>query len=270
MPRTRLGTPGVVARLMKGSSPVSEAREQKLAKTFVTLTDTLVNDYDPFELMVTLTEQAVALLDVTDAAVLLADAPGHERGLTVAAATSERARLLEEFAIAIDGGPCVECVRTGAAVTCEDFHDQTHRWPGFAAGAEEAGFRAGHALPMRCRAQVIGMLNLLHDDVHVLADHDRVLAQALADAATIGLLHQRAVADAQTLSTQLQQALDSRVIVEQAKGIVAAQGNLAPDDAFAVIRRYTRARGVRLNAVCDDLIAGRLDLTAIVQPSPSP
>jgi GAF domain-containing protein len=246
---------------------VSEARELQLAETFVALTDTLVSDYDVLDVMVMLTGRAVALLDVTDAAVLLAEVPGGQRGLTVAAATAERARLLGEYAVSIDEGPCVDCVRWGAAVICEDFHAERNRWPRFAARAHQAGFRAGHALPMRLRERSVGVLTLLHDDAHLLTGHDRALAQALADAATIGLLHQRAVIDAENVVAQLQHALHSRVIVEQAKGLIAQQGNFTPDAAFSVLRSYARARRLLLAAVCADVVARRLNLATILRPT---
>ncbi len=128
------------------------------------------------------------------------------------------------------------------------------RWPRFVAGAGEAGFRSAHALPMRLRDEVIGVLNLLHTDPHSLDEPDRRLGQALADAATIGLLHERAVRRAETAREQLQEALNSRVIIEQAKGRLAQQGNLCVEDAFTIPRSHARNHHLRLTQLCRDVV----------------
>lgn len=233
-------------------------RERRVAETFVALTDSLVTDFDAVDLMTTLAERSAELLDVAAAGVLLTDGRG---GLSVAAASLERSRLLEAFVVAIDAGPCVDCVRTGEPVTCEDLGVEPRRWPRFAAGADEAGFRAVHALPMRLRDEVVGVLTLLHTDPHVLADDDRRLGQALADAATIGLLSERAVRNADVVAGQLRGALESRVLIEQAKGVLAARHGFSPDRAFQVLRNAARRRGRRLSALADDVVAGTVDLT---------
>ena len=235
-----------------------------MVETFVALTDTLVSDYDALDLMTMLAERASELLDVTAAGVILTDARG---GLSVAAASSERSRLLEVFAVAIDAGPCVDSVRTGEAVTCEDLDAGAARWPRFAVGAGEAGFRSVHALPMRLRDEVVGVLTLLHTAPHVLTDVDRRLGQALADAATIGLLSERAVRTAEGVAAQLQGALNSRVIVEQAKGVLAGQATLTPADAFTVLRTYARGHGLRLTDVARDVVSGAVDLTSAARPA---
>lgn len=238
-------------------------RERQVVETFVALTDTLVSDFDVLDLMTVLAEHSSDLLDVSAAGVVLADGKG---GLSVAAASSERSRLLEVFAVAIDAGPCVDCVRFGEAVTCEDLHTEPDRWPRFAAGAGEAGFRAVHALPMRLRGEVVGVLTLLHTESHVLTADDRRLGQALADAATIGLLSERAVRRAEAVTEQLQHALNSRVIIEQAKGVLAAQTGTPPDETFLVLRAHARGHGLRLSDVARDVVTGTLDLTPSVRP----
>lgn len=177
---------------------MSETREAEVVDTFLALTDTLVHDFDALDMLTMLAERCIALLDVSAAGVILVDGQGR---LSVAAASSERSRLLEVFAVAIDGGPCVDCVRTGEQQLCDDLTaaDARHRWPHYAHGAVEAGFRATHALPMRLRDDVIGVLTLLHTRPHALSDIDARLGQALADAATIGLIHERAVRRAETV-----------------------------------------------------------------------
>jgi hypothetical protein len=151
------------------------------------------------------------------------------------------------------------------AVSCPTVHtpDARRRWPEFTARAAEAGFDAVHALPMCLRGDVVGVLTLLDDAPHVLADDDRRLGEALADAATIGLIHERTIRQATTAAEQLQGALNSRVVVEQAKGVLAQKAGIALDEAFVVMRRYARLRGLRLGDVCSDVIAGRLDPDAL-------
>jgi len=245
---------------------MSNGREQQVVETFLALTDTLVSEFDALDLLTMLAERSVELLDVSAAGVILTDGAG---GLSVAAASSERSRLLAVFAVAVDGGPCVDCVRSGEPVISVDLRADlaTARWPRFAARAAEAGFRAAHALPMRLRGEVVGVLTLLHTDPHTLDEPDARLGQALADAATIGLLHERAVRHAETVSEQLQSALDSRVIIEQAKGVLSAQGGLAPEDAFTVLRSHACSRSLRLSELCRDVVAGTVDLTSIVRPA---
>lgn len=239
---------------------MSNGRETQVIDTFLALTDTLVHDFDALDMLTMLSERCVDLLDVHAAGVILTDGRG---GLSVAAASSERSRLLEVFAVAIDAGPCVDCVRTNRPVTSEDLRtrDARERWPRYVLGAEEAGFRATHALPMRLRDEVIGVLTLLHTDQHALTEPDTRLGQALADAATVGLLHERAVRHAETVQEQLQGALNSRVIIEQAKGVIAAQTGHDPDDAFTTLRAHARHRGIRLTDLARQVVDRTVDLT---------
>jgi GAF domain-containing protein len=204
--------------------------------------------------MAGLSDSAVNLFEVSAAGVILDDPRG--RGLSVAAASSRTSRLLEDFAVATEDGPCIECVRSGSAVISSDLEEDADRWPRFVLGAREAGFRACHAVPMRLRTQVIGALTLLHHDPHTLDDADARLAQALADAATIGLLHERALHRAEEVAQQLQHALDSRVLIEQAKGVVSQQASITPEEAFTVLRRCSRSRGVRLTDLCRQVVEG--------------
>ncbi|MDD7965407.1 GAF and ANTAR domain-containing protein [Actinomycetospora lemnae] len=242
---------------------MTNSREPQVIDTFLTLTDTLTRDFDALDMLTTLCESCVDLLDVSAAGVILSDGQG---GLSVAAASSERSRLLGVFAVAIDAGPCVECVRTGRPVISEDLTDATaaRMWPRYATGAQEAGFRATHALPMRLRDEVIGVLTLLHTDRHVMAEGDARLGQALADAASIGLLHERALRRAEAVQEQLQGALNSRVIIEQAKGVLAGRGDLSPEDAFTALRSHARARGLRLTELARDVVQGTVDVAGIV------
>src|SRR2546423_3844787 len=198
-------------------------QEQRLAQVFVELADTLVDDFDVLEFLSMLVERCVELLDVAAAGVVLSDQKG---GLRMAAASSEQARVVELFAIQADDGPCPDCVRTGHPVSSANLAAEVTRWPRFAPAARAAGFHAAHAVPMRLRRTVIGALNLLNTHSNGVGETSVQLGQALADVATIGMLQQRAIHDSAILAEQLHTALNSRVVIEQAKGVLSAHGNM--------------------------------------------
>jgi transcriptional regulator with GAF, ATPase, and Fis domain len=231
---------------------VNEMAEIQLADVFVELADTLVDDFDLIDFLHVLTERCVQLLDVSAAGLLLADGQGT---LQVVAASSERTRLLELFQLQTDQGPCVDCFRTGAPVSVANL-SATGRWPRFAAAAAEAGFSAVHALPMRLRDEVIGALNLFDVAPGSLDEGKLRIGQALADVATIGLLQQRAIRRRDVLTEQLQTALNSRVLIEQAKGVLAERLNVPIDDAFTVLRSGARNRNRRLSELAQAIVDG--------------
>src|SRR6202161_1383703 len=210
---------------------------QLLASTFVELTDTMVADFDVIDFLHVLTDRSVQLLDVSAAGLLLADPRGE---LRVVAASSEAARLLELFQLQNDQGPCLDCFRTGRPVTAADRPAETQRWPRFVPAAQQAGFAAVQALPMRLREQVIGALNLFRATPGAFSPAGIRVGQALADVATISLLHERGMRHSDTLNEQLQTALNSRVIIEQAKGKLAERLGLDMDQAFNLLREAAR------------------------------
>lgn len=232
-------------------------RESKLSAAFVKLADTLVDDFDVVDLLHWLVEECTAILDTQAGGLLLVDPAGH---LQLIASTDEEAELVEVFQLAGGDGPCLDCFRTGTAVTVADLAADDGSWPRFRAEALRQGFRSVHATPLRLRGQVIGTMNLFSNHVGALADEDIAVAQALADVATIGILQERTIRSAQLLSEQLQHALDSRVLIEQAKGVLAATLLVSMNDAFALMRRYARATNLPLRQVADDITSRRIDL----------
>ena len=224
-----------------------------LSDTFVELADTMVADFDVIDFLHLLTDRSVALLAASAAGVVLADPRGE---LRVAAASSEEAGLLELFQLQNDQGPCLECFRTGRPVTADDLAGPAQRWPRFAAAAAQSGFASVEALPMRLRDQVIGALNLFRAEPEPLDAADLRIGQALADVATIGLLHERNVRRRDTVAEQLQAALNSRVIIEQAKGKLAERLSIDMDRAFTMLRDYARASNQRLTDVARDFVTG--------------
>ena len=225
-----------------------------LSDTFVGLADTMVADFDVIDFLHMLTDRSVRLLSVSAAGVVLADSRGE---LRVAAASSEAAGLVELFQIQNDEGPCLDCCRTGGPVTAADLAgpDEARR-PRFAAAAALTGFSTVHALPMRLREQVVGALNLFGTGPALLGPEDLRIGQALADVATIGLLQERNVRRADTLAEQLQAALNSRVIIEQAKGKLAERLSVDMDQAFAMLRDYARNSNQRLTDIARHFVGG--------------
>ena len=217
-----------------------------LSDTFVGLADTMVADFDVMDFLHMLTDRSTRLLSVSAAGVMLADPRGQ---LRVAAASSEEARLIELFQVQDDQGPCLDCFRTGQPVTVAGLAGPGQRWPRFSAAAMRAGFATVHALPMRLRDQVIGALNLFSAGAAALGPAELRIGQALADVATIGLLQERNVRRAETLAEQLQAALNSRVVIEQAKGRLAERLGLGMDQAFTLLREQARTTNQRLTDV---------------------
>ena len=216
-----------------------------LSDTFVDLADTLVADFDVVDFLHLLAERSTALLAASAAGVVLADPRGE---LRVAAASSQEAGLIELFQIQNDQGPCLDCFRTGRPVTA-DLTSPAQPWPRFAAAAAQAGFRSVEALPMRLRDDVIGALNLFRAQPGPLDPADLRIGQALADVATIGLLQERSVRRGEIAAEQLQGALNSRIIIEQAKGKLAERLSTDMDHAFALLRDYARNSNQRLTDV---------------------
>jgi transcriptional regulator with GAF, ATPase, and Fis domain len=227
-------------------------REQQLAEAFVETADTLVDDFDIIEFLHTLAERCVTLLEIDAAGLMLSDQCGT---LHATAASAENARFLELFELQIDSGPCLDAFRTGEPVVNADLHANEQRWPRFAEAAEASGYVSVHALPLRLRSSVIGALNLFCIRSGALSEADIRTGQALADIATIGILAQRNLHQAEMLTIQLQAALNSRVIIEQAKGVLAERHRITVDEGFALLRAYCRATNRRLSDVARDVAA---------------
>jgi GAF domain-containing protein len=239
----------------------------RLAEGLVSLADSLVDDYDVVELLSRLVTTSVEVLDVTAAGLLLLDRTGM---LTPMASSNEDARLLELFQLQNEEGPCFESVRSGLVVSVPEVDQTLDRWPRFSVAALERGFRSVHAVPLRLRDECIGGLNLFSGDQPPLRETDHRVAQALADVATIGILQQRSLASASLLAEQLQTALNSRIVIEQAKGALAETGRLQMGEAFGVLRAYARSSNQRLSSVAEQIVQRRLDTNVVLAKSPPP
>jgi len=234
-------------------------REAEVVRTLVGLADTLVADYDVIDLLTGLTDRCVHLLGASAAGVMLASAKGD---LRLVASSSEAMRVVQVFELQAQEGPCLDAFRTGERVAQEKLTPGVGHWPRFATVAFEAGFRSVFALPMRLRDATIGALNVFSVERTPMAEADVLVAQAFADLATISVLQQRAAADSQHLNEQLSQALTSRVLIEQAKGVVFERAGVDMAEAFSRLRAYARDRNLRLTDVAQAAIDGTLDPTA--------
>lgn len=230
-------------------------REARLLETFALLADTLVDDYDVVELLQTLVDACRDLLDTTDAGILLADSSGV---LELIVSTSEAAELVEVMQVGAAAGPCVESYRSGSRVSLPNIDDAPEIWREFQRTARDNGFAAVEAIPMRLRDITIGTLNLLRSTPGSPPEEDVATARAFADVATIGILHERTLRESEILATQLQTALNSRVLIEQAKGVVSFTAGVPVHEAFTLIRAYARGRGLRLSDVAAQLVSREL------------
>jgi GAF domain-containing protein len=245
---------------------IDSVRATRLAECFVGLADTLVDDFDVVDLMEVLVATCGEVLHTSAAGLLLNDPDGK---LHVVASSSEETRVLELMQLQNAEGPCFDSVRQARAITAEDLHAERDRWPIFVAAALDVGYVSVHAMPLRLRTETIGSLNLFRSKPPALSDDERRIAQALADVATIGVLQHRAVMEASELAMQLQIALDSRVVIEQAKGVLAERRGLGMPEAFELLRGHARRHNVRLAAVAEDVVLGRSDLWSQETPDTS-
>ena len=242
------------------ASGVAMPKQALFVRTLVELADTLVADFDVVELLTRLADRCVEVLDVAAAGLMLVAPDGD---LRVMASSSEAMRVLELFELQSQEGPCLDCYRSGKPVMDQDLALVDGRWPRFAPEALAAGFRSVHALPMRLRGTVIGALNLFHLDPGEMQSADVEAAQALADVATIAILQHRASLEAQVVNQQLQHALNSRVVIEQAKGMVAERANLDMEQAFSALRTHARNNNLRLVDVAEAVIGGSLTASVL-------
>ena len=229
------------------------ARELLIADTFVELAGTLVDEFDLLDFLSTLVERTVQLVDADAGGIMLADQRG---GLEVMAASTHATRLVELFELQHDEGPCLDAFRTGQQVTKTDEAAMRAAWPTFTARLSEAGFASAQAVPLRLRSQVIGALNVFRVSPGALSEADMMLARALADVATVAIVQQRVLDAQEQLAEQLQAALTSRIMIEQAKGILAERSGVDVDTAFTLMRSHARRAGLPLRQVVDSVISG--------------
>lgn len=241
---------------------MTESREREIIHAFVEMSNELVDDYDVVDVLTQLTGHCAHLLDVSSAGLLLADGQGV---LHLAASSSERIHHLEIFQLQRAEGPCLDCFHDGQQVLVPDLEEQEQRWPQFSRAARDVGFRSVHALPMRLTGNVLGALGLFGDVPGTLDTDDLALAQALLHVASVAIVNDRSATDRATVNSQLQRALTSRIVVEQAKGVIAHANGLRMEDAFAVLRRYARDHGTKLSVTASQVVDRELENEVLIQ-----
>jgi len=235
----------------------------RLSEVFVEVADTLVEDFDLIEFLQRVTSHTSDLFDARAAGLMLGDHRGH---LQLMAASDERAEMVELFQVQAKEGPCQDCYRTGAPIVNADLRAATDKWPRFAPRAVEAGYQSVHAFPMRLRSQVIGALNLFGRDTGDMSASQARFVQALADVATIGLLQERAIRQSEAVTEQLQTALNSRIVIEQAKGVLAQIHGSTPDQAFERLRGYSRRHRQHLSDVAHAVVTNPTTVPQLTTP----
>ncbi len=240
---------------------MSAERERSVSAAFVSIANSLADGYDPVDLFTGLTTDCARLLDVASAGLLLADGRGV---LHVMAASSDATLDLETYQLQREEGPCLDCYRTGSPVLVPDLSTERARWPVFVPAATAAGFAAVHAVPMRLRDVVLGTLGLFSTHVGALNAEDLDLAQALAHVASVALVADKALSDKSAINEQLETALRSRVILEQAKGVLAERGNLDMAQAFAALRGYARDHNQKLSDLALRLVSREIPANQVL------
>ncbi|WP_341952067.1 GAF and ANTAR domain-containing protein [Salinibacterium sp. TMP30] len=233
------------------------SREGRISAAFVKLADTLIADYDVVDLLDTLLLECTEILDTDAGGLMLVDAVGS---LQVVASTSERADFVELMQLNAGAGPCIQCFTTGKAVVVADIDESGTQWPKFRTAALQRGFRSVLATPMRLRGEVLGTMNLFSTHSGAMNPRDAAVAQALTDVATIGILQERHIRETGIVSQQLQRALNSRILIEQAKGVLSQTASIDMDEAFALLRTYARSRNLSLHAVAEGVTDRSLNI----------
>ncbi|MEV0444185.1 GAF and ANTAR domain-containing protein [Streptomyces spectabilis] len=234
-----------------------QAREERLAAAFVELADTLVDDFDTVGFLHLLATRCVDLLDVAAAGVTLS----VPESAPLTSGSDEHSNRLEQLAVEWDEGPGLDCLRSGRVVDGALLaNGRPHaRWPRFAPHALLSGFASVAATPLRLRGRTIGALSLFRQQPETPPVAQLRLAQALARLATIGILQQRAAHRQRVIVGQLETALRSRVVIEQAKGALSHRHRISVDEAFTLLRQYARSQRRLLTAVAEEVLNGTTD-----------
>jgi len=234
-------------------------RGADVVRSLVEMADTLVDDYDVVDLLTGLAGRCVSLLGASAAGVMLTSPSGR---LGLVASSSEAMRLLELFELQAQEGPCLDAFHTGQSVAHEILDSRSGRWPRFAAAAVQAGFRSACALPLRWRELTMGSMNLLSVTTAPMSEPDLIVARAFADLAALSIVQHRVSSEAQRLNEQLSAALSSRVVIEQAKGVLSERAGIDLTEAFSRMRNYARGNNLRLTDVAQSAVDGTLDARA--------
>lgn len=236
-------------------------REVWLARTLVAMTDTVADDFDIHRFACEVAGRFAQLLDGAEVGVTVAGP------VAVTATTTDRVTAFQDFGTLKGEGPGVQAARTGEQVVNVGPEDAAQAWPSLTALARAAGLGSINAIPLRHRGEVIGAITCYCPNGRVLSREEIDVAQTIADAASIGIVQARALEDSRNLNSQLQRALDSRIVIEQAKGVLAERLAISVDKAFALIRRHARSHNERLESVATAVLAGSTQIPELSMAS---
>ena len=239
----------------------SKSLQQQVAEVLADFAQVITRHATTSEILHQLGEYCVELLPIQGAGVLL-----EERGaLRFATASDELGRQIEELEDRLHEGPCTTAFRTGTEVLLPDLSQAVRQFPHFAPAALERGLGAVFALPLGIREHRVGALDLVSGVPVELDDGQLASARLLGDVAMSYVVNSRAFAEATKLAQQLQQALDSRVLIEQAKGRLSGLLGIGVSDAFELLRRRARNSRQPIGDVAMDVLNGSLNITALTR-----
>jgi transcriptional regulator with GAF, ATPase, and Fis domain len=219
---------------------------------------TLTAGYGVGDVLHDLTSEMTDVLDLTGAGVTLVH-DGKQRFVTAAVeAIASLERVQEDHQL----GPCIDAVTTAQPITVSDLdvEDTTQRWPEYSNAAKTAGIRAVAGIPMLGEESAVGAVNLYVKTPRIWPPEDMRVASVFANIATAYLVHASAARQHQRTAEQLQQALNTRLIIEQAKGVLATQREIDIDEAFRLLRKHAREHNTRIHDVARAVIDGDLHL----------
>ncbi|MEU9474489.1 GAF and ANTAR domain-containing protein [Streptomyces sp. NPDC048191] len=241
-------------------------RERQLAQAFVALSDTYAAEFDPLHLFHRLVHSCRELLDADAAAVMIGDARGS---LKTMATTDDHAAFIELLQVQTGQGPCMDCYRTAQAVAVPDSTAEYERWPKLVTAMLEAGYGSLNAVPMRLHDRPLGTLTLLRSHAGGLPEDDVLLAQALADSATLALMHwSTEPARSDDVITRVQSVISAKATLEIAKGMIAQQAGTTLPEAARLLSGYASHHRLRLTETAHALVTRALEPAAVVDGQP--
>jgi GAF domain-containing protein len=220
-----------------------------LTRALIGFARTLAAGYDVSDVLHDLPDRVTSVLNIAGAGVSVR----HDGAVRFVTVDHETIAALERVAEENDQGPCVDAIGTGQRVLISRLGDHAARWPDYTAKAAKLGIVAVAAIPMRNAAR-IGALDLFDTSEHHWTQEEVDIADVFADIATAYVLHASQLERDRRTIEQLQHALDSRVIIEQAKGILAGERKISIDQAFALLRKHANDRNATLRAVAEAVV----------------
>jgi hypothetical protein len=236
------------------------SREHDLLSACVEFADTLGTGYNVVDTAQHLADRCVELVEAEEAGIMLADRDGT---LCHIASSCDSVRVIDLFELEQHSGPNLDAYESGLAAHRDLRESSGGAWPAFATRARDAGFASVSVLPLRLRNETIGTLGLFSSASEPLDSSEQLVAQAFADITTIGILQQRALGNGRVAVAQLENALDSRVVIEQAKGILSERLGISIDVAFTLLRGHARDHNASLQRTASGVVGHALGVGEI-------